>query len=344
MFPPPKVTVVIPNWNTARWLPGCLNGLREQTFRDFQIVLVDNGSEDESVELVTQGYPEVKLIRFPTNLGFAKAANAGLEWAQSEYIALLNVDTIPQPAWLATLVEVMDRSPAEIGSVTSKMLSLDNPTLIDDAGNLFSWYGSAQKRGQGQPATAFNHLEEVLSGSGGATLYRRSFFEAVGKFDEDFVSYLEDVDLGLRGQLLGYRCLFVPGAEIWHKWSGGAIPRPTYVTYSTRNRAALLLKNVPGKLLLKHWRTILYGQLYFFLVYKHPFASLRGYVALVYTLVTILKTRFTLQQQKKISTATLEHTISDQLSEPALTEIVRLKFNSRAVEANPSPVENKLFE
>lgn len=327
MFTQCKVTVVIPNWNTACWLPGCLEGLRAQTFQDFQIVLVDNGSRDESIELVSRRYPEVKIIRFPTNLGFAKAANAGLDWARTDYIALLNVDTVPQPGWLAALVEVMDRSSAEVGSVTSKMLALANPALIDDAGNLFSWYGSAQKRGQGQPATAFKQLEEVLSGSGGATLYRRSFFEAVGKFDEDFVSYLEDVDLGIRGQLLGYRCLFVPEAEVWHHWSGAAIPRPTYVTYSTRNRAALLLKNLPGALLLKHWRTILFGQLYFFLVYKQPYASLRGYAALLSHLSTILKVRLALHQRRRISTAALEQMISDQLGEPALTDIIRSKLN-----------------
>jgi len=108
----PKVTVIIPNWNTQRWLPGCLGGLRAQSFQDFRVLLVDNGSSDNSLEWVKQHYPEIEILAFAENRYFAKAVNAGIQQSCSEYIALLNVDTVPQPDWLASLVEVMEQSPS----------------------------------------------------------------------------------------------------------------------------------------------------------------------------------------------------------------------------------------
>jgi len=322
----PKVTVIIPNWNTQRWLPGCLDGLRAQTYRDFQVLLVDNGSTDNSVDFVKEHYPEVEILALAKNRGFAPAVNAGIKQSRSEYVALLNVDTVPQPTWLGSLVEVMEQSSAEVGCVTSKMLSLDNPNLIDDAGNTFSWYGSAYKRGQREPAETYTQLEEVFSTSGGASLYRRTFLEKVDYFDENFVSYLEDVDLGLRGRLFGYRYLYVPTAKVLHQWGGSRIPRPKYVYLCTRNRLALLLKNVPSPLLLKHSHTLLYGQIYFFLVYKKPLYSLAGIASFLVALPRLLCQRRIIQKRKNISNEALETMLSPDLGEPALADIIKAKL------------------
>ena len=322
----PKVAVIIPTWNTRRWLPGCLNGLRAQTFRDFQTVVVDNGSADDSVAFIKENYPEVQVIALAENQGFAPAVNAGIRHTRSEYVALLNVDTEPCPDWLANLVTTMDEAPPEVGSLASKMLSMADPTILDDAGNSFSWYGSARKRGKGQPASDWSTEEEVLSACGGAAFYRRSFLDNTGGFDESFVSYLEDVDLGLRGQLLGYRCLYVPAAQVLHQWQGANIPRPEYVRLSTRNRLAVLLKNIPFRLLLRHLSTLLYGQLYFFLVYKKPVASLAGYLALVKSLPALLKQRRQLQRQRKTTTGALDSLLSTDLGEPDLWNIIRQKM------------------
>ena len=207
--PVPKVTVVIPNWNTQRWLSGCLDGLRGQTYQDFEVTLVDSGSSDNSVPFINEHYPEVKVVRLPENRGFAGAVNAGIKEASSEYIALLNVDTVPQPNWLASLVNKIQQSPPEVGSLASKMLSMQNPDLIDDAGDILSWYGTARKRGMGESVQIYSQGVEVFSACAGAALYRRAFFEDVGLFDEGFTSYLEDIDLGLRGHLLGYRRIVV---------------------------------------------------------------------------------------------------------------------------------------
>lgn len=318
--------MVIPNWNTQPWLPGCLDALQAQTFRDFQVIIVDNGSTDNSVAFIRDNYPDVCVISLPENRGFAVAVNTGIKATQAEYIALLNVDTVPQPGWLANLVETAEQSPSEIGFLASKMLNLDNPDLIDDAGDSFSWYGSSWKRGKGEPASNYTQPVEVLSACAGAALYRRTFFEATGLFDEDFNSYLEDIDLGLRGQLLGYRGLFVPEAEVLHQGQGAEIPRPRYVYFSTRNRLIVLTKNIPLSLLFKHSYTLLFGQFYFFLVYKKPFYSLKGYADFLRLLPLTLKKRQKILHTKKISNQTLDGLLTRDLNEPSLTKILLGKF------------------
>ncbi len=319
----PRVTVVIPTWNTRRWLKGCLDGLRAQTFQDFQVVMVDNGSTDGSVAFVRENYPDVQVLAFAENRGFAAAVNAGIRASRSEYVALLNVDTEPQPDWLSSLVQVMDSSPPEVGALASKMLSLENPALVDDAGDSFSWYGSAWKRGLREPAEAYDSPAEVLSACGGAALYRRTFLEETGGFDEHFISYLEDVDLGLRGQLLGYRCFYVPSSRVLHQGKGAGIPRPWYVTLVTRNRLAILVKCIPARLWLRHLPTLLYGQFYFFLVYKKPLASLKGYAAFIRHLPVIWKQRRQIQRTRRVPDERLEAIMSNELGEPGLGQIFR---------------------
>jgi GT2 family glycosyltransferase len=330
----PRVTIIIPNWNTRHWLPGCLDGLQAQTYRDFHILLVDNGSTDDSVVFVKTNYPYIEILAFDTNRGFAAAANAGIRCANSEYVVLLNVDTIPQPDWLKSLVEGIEHSAPDVGGIASKMLSLADPTIIDDAGNLLSWYGSACKRGLGESAEKYTESDEVFSISGGASLYRRSFFDRVGYFDEDFISYLEDVDLGLRGRLFGYRYLYDPKAKILHQWSGARIPRPRYVYLCTRNRLTLLAKNIPLRLLIKHLPTLLYGQLYFFIVYKMPFHSLRGMGTFLHDVPHILQQRKRIQTQKRISTPVLDTLLSKELFEPSLKEIVKNRLSRSKIGQN----------
>jgi len=148
----------------------------------------------------------------------------------------------------------------------------------------------------------------------------------VGDFDEGFTSYLEDIDLGLRGQLLGYRCLFVPDAEILHQGQGAGTPRPRYVFLMTRNRLALLFKNIPLVLLLKHSWHILYGQIYFFLVYKHPFHSTAGALAFLAQFPRLLGQRRHVQKRKKIPNQKLDSLLSMRLGEPSLRQIVKNRF------------------
>jgi GT2 family glycosyltransferase len=260
------------------------------------------------------------------NRGFAPAVNAGIRQALSEYVVLLNVDTVPQPDWLANLVETIEKSPPDVGCLASKMLNLNNPNIIDDAGDTFSWYGSARKRGWREPANAYLEAEEVFSACAGAALYRRIFLEEVGIFDENFTSYLEDIDLGLRGRLLGYRCLYVPSAEVLHHGQGAGTPRSRYVYLMTRNRLALILKSIPFELLLKHSQTLLFGQFYFFLVYKRPLHSLAGMISFLFALPRLLRQRQDIQRQRKISNQALDPMLSRDLGEPSLKDIIKTKL------------------
>ena len=259
----PEVTIIIPAWNAGQWLPGCLDTLAQQTFRDFEIVLVDDGSTDGSIDFVKNHYPYIKIVSFETNKGFTPAVNAGIKHARGKYIALVNADTRPEPTWLEYLVEALNSSPADVGSVSSKMLVLENPDLLDDAGNTLSWYWSARKRGYRTAATNYREREEVFSACAGAALYRREFFNTVGAFDEEYTIYFEDIDIGLRGRIYGYRCLYVPEAKIFHHGHSAGIVGGRYVFLMTRNRLMTLLKNVPACLLLRHWYHLLFGQFYF---------------------------------------------------------------------------------
>lgn len=321
----PTVAVIIPNWNTRRWLPGCLDGLRAQNFQDFGVVVVDNGSSDDSVAFVQAEYPEMRVVALLENRGFAAAVNVGIATTQSEFVALLNVDTQPSSAWLGALVAALDAAPPNVGGVASKMLQLADPTRIDNAGDTFSWYGSARKQGMDEPAHGYTAPREVFSICAGAALYRREFLQVVGTFDERFGSYLEDIDLGVRGRLLGYRYSYEPSAEILHQSHGAGIPHARYVTLMMRNRLAVLTKNFPLRLLIKHLGTLLYGQFYYFLAYKRPWHALKGWGGFILMLPYLLRQRREILKRKRISDTDLEALLSNALGEIPMKTLLRNK-------------------
>lgn len=316
----PRVTVIIPVWNGAAWLPACLRALETQSFRGFAVIAVDNGSTDNSRELVRAHCPQARLIAFERNRGFAAAVNAGIRQSSSDYIALLNMDAQPRPDWLLNLVRVMDASGPEVGSLASMMLSMTNPAVADDCGDSLSWQGAAGKRGHGRPADLFNQAEEVFSACAGAALYRRALLETLGGFDERFFAYLEDVDLGLRARLRGYRCLFVPTAEVLHQGHGGGLPHAFYVRLMTRNRLLLMFKNIPARLLFRHALPLLYGQWYFFLMFRRPFAALAGYCSFLMSLPYLLRERRRILNNAVISMEQLDQLLTPAMDEPSLRE------------------------
>lgn len=324
----PRVTIIIPNWNTRRWLPGCLDALRAQSYRDFRVLLVDNGSTDDSVTFVREHYPEVEVHLSASKRGFAPTVNHGIHLAQSEYICLLNSDTVAHPDWLKELVSAIDHSPADVGGLASKMLSLQDPSRLDNAGDLFSWYGSNHKRGAGEPAAAYSEVTETISVCAGAALYRRSFLSDVGVFDERFESYLEDIDLGLRGRLLGYRYLYIPTAAVLHQSHGAGMPHARYVYLMTRNRLAVLLKNIPFGLLLRHWKTLAYGQIYYAIAYKRPWQTGRGLVSLILMTPHLLKQRRQILRRRSLSNAAFDALLSPDLLETPLSELIQNKARS----------------
>jgi GT2 family glycosyltransferase len=213
----PTVSVVVLNWNGVHLLPGCLDSLRAQTFRDFEIIMPDNGSTDGSLELVAARYSEVQVIRFPGNTGFCLAMNAGLRASRGEFLLSLNNDTELEARCLGELVEAM-QSDAGLGMAAPKMVYHDDPGLINSAGHACGPDGVVVDIGRGQPdGEWFNRPREVLGACAGAALYRRQMLAQVGLFDPDFFISYEDADLNWRAQWAGWRARYVPTAVVRHR-------------------------------------------------------------------------------------------------------------------------------
>lgn len=261
------------------WLGECLKSLERQDMTDFQTIVVDNGSTDGSVDFIQQNYPGVEIVRLASNTGFANAANIGIEKSVSPYVVLLNADTKVYPDWLFTLLERIENSPNDVAAINSQLLRMDQPERMDDAGDELSWYGAAVKRGHNEPAADYQEESEIFSPCAGACLYRREFLLKTGGFDAAFFAYLEDVDLGFRGRLLGYRYLYEPKAKVLHKGHGASLAHSRYVELITRNRLLLFAKNMPARLLLRHAAKLIYGQIYFMVIYARPWSSLKGYLS-----------------------------------------------------------------
>jgi GT2 family glycosyltransferase len=244
------VSVIIPNWNGKELLEPCLESLGRQEFDDFETILVDNGSNDGSVSFVEKNFPQVRIIRFQENRGFSAAVNAGIVASRSPYVALLNNDTDVHPLWLETLLKALEANP-QAGSAASKILFFSDPSSVNSAGDEFSFFGVAyQRRLTRGDADLFNKSQYVFSACGAAALYRRDLFEKIGLFDESFFAYQEDVDLGFRAQLAGYRCLFVPKAIVYHKYHRTSSRMPKMWIYlRERNKYFVLLKNLPALIL-----------------------------------------------------------------------------------------------
>ncbi len=319
---PYSASVIIPSWNGMKWLPGCLDALKKQSTLDFEIIVVDNGSSDESVSYMRDMHPDVRIITLDKNYGFSVAVNAGIREAKGEYLLLLNNDTLPDQEWVSTLLRVIADSPAHVGSLASLMVSMDDPSVTDDAGDYLDWQGLAYKRGHGDPVSQWTRSEPVFSACAGAALYRREFFDATGLFDEKFVSYLEDIDLGLRGNLLGFSCVFVPAARVRHKSHGSAIPASVYVYHVTKNRAMIFLKNIPFRVLIRNARSLAAGHIHSFLVYRDPLSSLQAYFYLLCNLPAILRDRKRILSQAVLPNDMIGHLLQQPPCEkPGLEKI-----------------------
>lgn len=270
---PPAVSVIVTNWNGKPWLSRCLDSLRSQRYERLKTILVDNGSTDGSVDFVRQRYPEVQVMALPVNVGFAAANNRALRRADTPYVALLNNDAVADSLWLSELVGALERHP-EAGFAASKMLFLENPERVDRAGDAYTTAGAAFLRGRWADSRDYSREEWVFGACAGAALYRMAMLRDIGLFDEDFFILYEDVDLSFRAQLRGYRCLFVPGALVYH---GGASTighdSPLSVFYGHRNLEWVYGKNMPSVLLI---RTIFFHVIYDISAFLYFFLRHRG--------------------------------------------------------------------
>ncbi|RMG95586.1 MAG: glycosyltransferase family 2 protein [Chloroflexi bacterium] len=256
----PLVSVIIPHWNGRHHLDDCLNALRRQTFRDFEIILVDNGSTDGSQAYIREQFPEVRLVELGENRGFTGACNAGYAVAQGELIVLLNNDTEAAPNWLTAVVKAFQRHP-RAGIVACKILLFDQRDRFHTAGDYYRVDGIPGNRGVWQQDTGqYDREEQVFGACGGAAAYRRQMLEEIGFLDDDFYFSCEDVDISWRAHLAGWEVWYVPTAVVYHKLkaSGGSGAVSSY--YDGRNFLYLIWKNYPATLLRQYWRAIIRAQ------------------------------------------------------------------------------------
>ena len=243
----PVVTIIIVNWNGRTYLPDCLDSLAGQSFRDFEVVLVDNGSMDESVAFVKEHYPWVKLVTLNENTGFSSGNNHGLEHADGSYIVTLNNDTRADPDWLQIMVETAETNP-DVGMVGCRICSFDDPDIIDSIGMGICRDGMSRGRFRNRrwSSLKMREVEDILFPSACAALYRRAMIDEIGFFDDDFFAYAEDSDLGLRARLAGWKAVSATRAVVFHKYSrssGSFSPLKVYLV--ERNHYWVVLKNFP---------------------------------------------------------------------------------------------------
>ncbi len=240
-----KTTVIIPNYNGIKYIRKCLKSVM-QSFVSVSVIVVDNGSVDGSRELVEREFSQVRLVAFEENKGFCAAVNAGIAAAETAYVFLLNNDTEIEPDCVGHLEAALEADD-HIFSVGAKMLSMSRPELIDGAGDLYSAFGWAYAVGKGKPRERFSRPMNVFSSCAGAALYRKAYLEKTGLFDENHFAYLEDVDLGYRARILGYRNVTEPSAVVYHAGSGfsGSRYNAFKIQHSSRNNVYLIYKNMP---------------------------------------------------------------------------------------------------
>lgn len=244
-----KITVVVVNWNGEQFLEQCLIALMNQTLAPHEIIVVDNASSDKSLDIARR-FSSVRLIVLDSNTGFARANNLAIAaaCAESEWIALINPDAFAEPCWLAALIAAVEANP-RFDVFGSKLINANEPTLLDGAGDVYHMSGLVWRMGHGAALpTCAEGVHEVFSPCAGAALYRRSALRETGGFDEDYFCYVEDVDLGFRLRLAGYRCLYVPESIAHHIGSGttGGQHSEFAMYHGHRNLVWTFVKNMPG--------------------------------------------------------------------------------------------------
>lgn len=317
-----KASIIILNWNGKHLLEECINSILSQKFKDYEIIVVDNGSSDNSVEYLKEKYTSViKIISLIQNKGFAGGCNEGIKIAKGDYIVLLNNDAIVDEKWLSELINAAD-SDNKIGMCACKILNYYNRDEFDTLSHLI--YPDGLNRGRAKfekDHHQYDKFEEVFFPSGAAALYRKSMLNEIGFFDEDFFLYGDDTDIGLRGRLAGWKCLYVPTAIAYHKSSASTHPYSPWKIYLVeRNRILILFKYFPFRyILISPIYTIIrfwYNFIGIFLkkgssfkfISKHSTLSLitaiiKAYAIAIILIPKILFKRFThIKKIKKIST------------------------------------------
>lgn len=302
----PLVSVIIPNWNGEKYLPFCLDSLRQQTYSSLEAIVADNGSTDNSLVLLARDYPEVQVVALDKNRGYAGGVNAGFRAAAGQVLVAFNNDAEADRHWIEELVAALERHP-EAGMATSRVRLFDRRDHLHTAGDFYGLDGIPGNRGVWQPDGPTYAKETWVFGAAGvAAAYRRSMLDEIGLLDESFGSYLEDIDLSWRAQLAGYRCIYVPRAIVYHMVSatGGG---PIASFFVGRNTIFVIVKDYPTSLLRRYWLAVLRAQFRISLEALRAWrgeaarARLRGQLAALRHLPRLLGQRRLLQRTRRVT-------------------------------------------
>lgn len=282
------ISIVIPTYNGIKHFKTCFDSLFSQTYKDFKVVLVDNGSSDNSVEYTRKYYPQIELVELGINYGFTGAVNEGIKYSLKDekvsHIVLLNNDIECKEDFLEEMLNgFIDKS---IGSVACKMMNYYKRNIFDDTGDFIKLIGSPYARGHGEEDKGqYDKPEFVFGACAGAVAYKKDVFESVGFFDEDFFAYYEDVDFSFRLQLAGFKSYYNPKAICYHKRGATSGFSSGWQTMMCeKNLIALRIKNYPMILYLKYTPLFIVGRLkryYGFLrakQYDVLWGALKGYM------------------------------------------------------------------
>jgi GT2 family glycosyltransferase len=239
------LTVIIPNYNGKLYLNDCLKSLDGQNC-SFDVIIIDNGSDDGSVKFIKENFPEFSLIENRDNLGFSVAVNQWIRAVKTEYVFLLNNDTVLEPDCISKLLNCISKDES-IFAAASKMIQFHDRSKLDDVGDEYTILGWTKKVGDGKSVNLYTNEREIFSACAGAALYRRSVFDRVGYFDENFFAYMEDVDISYRARIYGFKCMYCPDAVVYHHGSGtsGSRYNEFKIRLAARNNVYVPYKNMP---------------------------------------------------------------------------------------------------
>lgn len=273
-----KASVVIPNYNGKEYLKACLDSLPQ--CESFEVIVVDDGSSDNSADMVREEYPWVRLIENECNQGFDASVNHGIAASCAEYVVLLNNDTTVEPDFLTELVAGMERHP-ECFSGSSRMVTMQDENLLDDSGDYYCALGWAFTLKKGKNRASRQKEQKCFAACGGASIYRKSILDEIGRFDEKHFAYLEDIDIGFRAQVYGYRNIYLPAAICHHvgSASSGSRYNTFKIVLSAQNNIYMIYKNMPWLMILINLPLLLIGhlvKLFFFILKGHGGDYLKG--------------------------------------------------------------------
>jgi hypothetical protein len=298
-----NVSIILVSYNSFNDLAECIPSILRQTYRDFEIIIVDNSTNDESTEYFKNEFLGVRYIKSASNGGYSEGNNIGMQYAKGKYIVIVNPDTVVDDNWLVQLIKPLEDH-EEIAITTSKILLYDNPNKINTFSNCSHFTGLDFCKGLWEPADRYSKSEETSVISGCSFAIRRLIFEELGGFDTDFFLYLEDIDLSWRARLAGYRIIAIPESIVFHKFNLFITPRKEF--YLERNRYQMLLKDYSLKtlILLLPALMVTEGMTWGHAIIQglpYVWNKLRSYGWVIANINIIMRKRYRVQKSRKIS-------------------------------------------